>query len=126
MPTSPRDPMWNQFRRLLLGTVVECLLRTRVEVAFSSIWIAFDPESDFRVPRFDNYMRFKGTLTATLAAPPDGHALPALRDLLQEAWKELLSVLDLPIGDRLTAKRTQLEVIASDGQLRIHFDLEAD
>jgi hypothetical protein len=118
--------MWNQFRRLLLGTVVECLLRTRVEVAFSSIWIAFDPESDFRVPRFDNYMRFKGTLTATLAAPPDGQALPALRDLLQEAWQDLLSVLDLPIGDRLTAKRTQLDVVASDDQLRIHFDLEAD
>ena len=67
MPST--ELLWSQFRRLLLGTVAEAMLAESVPVDFRSIRIVFDDDSAFRVPRFDNYMRFKGHLEARLVAP---------------------------------------------------------
>lgn len=119
-------PLWRQFRRLLLGSVVEGLLDAGVAVDFGSIRIRFDDASVFRVPRLDNYMRFVGVLTATVRDPPPPAALDRLRVALRTLWPELLSVLDLPIGDALTAERTHLDVTLVGDALTIRFDLSAD
>ncbi|MFZ5480306.1 MAG: hypothetical protein ACOZNI_26315 [Myxococcota bacterium] len=118
------DALWSQFRRLLLGTVVEGLLAHHVPVDFATLAIRFDDDSAFRVPRIDNYMRFRGALTARLAAPFAG--ADALAATLRAAWPELLAVLDLPMGDRLAAERSELNVRIAGDLLEVAFDLEAD
>lgn len=117
-------PLWAQFRRLLLGTVVEAMLAHRVPVDFGSIDIRFDDGSAFRVPRLDNYMRFSGRLTARLVGPlPD---LGALQATLEAAWPELCAVLDLPVGDRLAAERNHIRTSVDGEVLTVTFDLVAD
>jgi len=118
--------MWAQFRRLLLGTVIESMLETGVSVDFSTIRISFSDESQFRVPRLNNYMRFHGELNATLAAPLGDQQHSDLHGSLLRAWPEILSVIDLPIGDRLTNDRNRVTVNATETELHIAFDLEAD
>jgi hypothetical protein len=129
-PTLPpvlSDPRWIQFRRLLLGTVIEALLKAKIAVDFPSIEIAFDAESDFRVPRFDNYMRFKGGLKATVTAAPSPAAQANLVRNLKAAWPSLLDALDLPVGDKLTSERNEIEVVVDDrDRMTVRFDLEAD
>lgn len=119
-------PLWRQFRRLLLGSVVEGMLEAGVAVDFASIRIRFDDDSVFRVPRLDNYMRFVGVLTATVREPPSPGALDRLRSALRGVWPELLSVLDLPIGDALTTERSHIDVALAGDALTIRFDLSAD
>ena len=124
---NPSDSKWIQFRRLLLGTVIESLLETRIAVDFRSIRIAFDSSSEFRVPRLDNYMRFRGALTSRVTETPSDKAQDQLRASLQRAWPSLLQALDLPIGDKLTSERNDIEVKFGDaGEMTVHFDLEAD
>ncbi|MCB9778441.1 MAG: hypothetical protein H6742_07760 [Alphaproteobacteria bacterium] len=118
--------MWDQFRRLLLGTVVEHLLSEGVQVDFSSIAIAFHDESEFRVPRLNNYMRFKGDLRATLSSPAPAGAQDRLARAMKTAWPELLKVVDIPIGDRLTPERNHITVALTDSSLKVDFDLVAD
>jgi len=120
------DPKWIQFRRLLLGTVIEALLKAGIAVDFPSIEIAFDPESEFRVPRFDNYMRFKGWLKANVTAAPSTASQANLVRILKEAWPSLLDALDLPVGDKLTSDRNEIEVVVDGQALTVRFDLEAD
>lgn len=123
---SRNDPMWNQFRRLLLGTVVEVLLEERVAIDFRSLRIDFHSDSEFRVPRLDNYMRFKGELVGTLTEPAPRGADLRLRQAMEGAWPQLLSVVDIPIGDRLTPDRNHVRVQIEETILRVHFDLVAD
>ena len=118
--------MWNFFRRLLLGTVVEALLDAGVDLDFASIAISFSDDSAFRVPRLNNYMRFKGELTATLTEPMDHAALRRLEDKLDDAWPELLKVVDIPIGDRLENERNHVRARQEGRRLVVSFDLEAD
>jgi len=121
--------MWNQFRRLLLGTVVEGLLAEQVQIDFSSLRIDFDKDSDFRVPRLNNYMRFKGALKARLLSVPTPQAEAGLEARLLQAWPELLAVVDIPIGDRLTSDRNHIDVVFERSDppgLRVDFDLVAD
>ena len=121
---------WDQFRRLRLGTVVEALLESGLAVEFSTLRISFGPDSAFQVPRLDNYMRFVGVLEARLGAAPPPGAVEAARARLVQAWPALLSVVDLPVGDRLTSERNHLTVRVDAGPtgavLRVEFDLEAD
>jgi len=126
LPPVLSDPRWIQFRRLLLGTVIEALLKAEIAVDFPSIEIAFDAESDFRVPRFDNYMRFKGRLKANVTAAPSSAAQASLVRNLKEAWPSLLDALDLPVGDKLTSDRNEIEVAVEGQALTVRFDLEAD
>lgn len=127
MPPNPSDPKWIQFRRLLLGTVVESLLDAQIAVDFRSIQIAFDPESDFRVPRFDNYMRFKGMLEAKLTEAVSDSQHDRLQRGLQRVWPQLLEAVEVPVGDKLTSEKNEVRV-ALEGERRItvRFDLEAD
>lgn len=121
--------MWNQFRRLLLGTVVESLLEEGLHIDFKTLSIAFHKESDFRVPRLNNYMRFKGQLTAVMLSPPDAAAEARIEATLKGAWPELLEVVDIPIGDRLTQDKNHIDARFDHGDpptLVVHFDLEAD
>lgn len=118
--------MWDQFRRLLLGTVIELLLDAGVRLDFATIRIEFDDRSEFRVPRLDNYMRFSGRLTGRLASDVDADTLEQLRRQLRRAWPALLEVVDIPIGDRLTEERNRVEVSETDGELVVRFDLAAD
>ncbi len=118
--------MWNFFRRLLLGCVVEALLEAEVDLAFSSIAISFSDDSAFKVPRLDNYMRFKGQVTAVLTQPMDAAALRSLEDKLDDAWPDLLKVVDIPIGDRLTQERNHVRARQEGKRLVVTFDLEAD
>ncbi len=118
--------LWNQFRRLLLGTVVELLLEEGLPLDFRSIRIDFHRESDFRVPRLDNFMRFKGEVEAALTeAPPDG-AEQRLSARLLKVWPELLAVVDLPVGDRLTQERNEVVVRIEANRVSVRFDLVAD
>jgi hypothetical protein len=129
VPYDPADPKWVQFRRLLLGTMVECLAEAGLAADLATARIEFDRESEFRVPRLDNAMRFKGRFTARATSPPpEAPALEALRARLAAQWPVLVSTLDvIPLGDRLTPTRNELAVSTTpDGALRVVFDLEAD
>ena len=121
--------MWNQFRRLLLGTVVESLLDEDLSIDFRTLRIQFSEQSEFRVPRLDNYMRFHGELHADLLAPPAAGAEARLEATLRKAWPELLAVLDIPIGDRLGDEKNHIDAsfeAGSPARVVVRFDLEAD
>lgn len=121
------DRAWDQFRRLILGTVLELLLEERVPVDFTSIEVRFDDNlSAFHVPRLNNYMRFVGSLEGRLstAAAPD--LVPRVRARLLEAWPELLACVKIPIGDRLDLTRNDIQVSVVGERIAIRFDLEAD
>ena len=124
------DLQWTQFRRLLLGTVLESLLDQGARVEFSSIAIDFSDQSRFHVPRFNNYMRFVGTLTADLAAPLSPAAPAALERALMDSWHELLKSIELPVGDSLTNEDSSVQVVVvlkgAAWSLTVSFDLEAD
>lgn len=120
------EHMWSQFRRLLLGTVVEVLLQERVAIDFRSLAIDFHDDSEFRVPRLDNYMRFKGALHGTLLEPAPPGTDRRLRLAMETAWPQLLSVVDIPIGDRLTPDRNLVQVSVEKHRLVVRFDLVAD
>jgi len=124
------SPMWHQFRRLILGTVVEHLLDNKVQVAFETIAISFHKDSDFRVPRINNYMRFKGDLKAMLVSEITQVTILELERGVKETWPELLKVVDIPIGDRLTSEKNLVRVTTVDEaagkRLIIEFDLIAD
>ena len=127
---SRKNLLWDQFRRMFLGTLVEVLLETGVRVEFQTIRIAFDPASEFRVPRLNNYMRFKGDLRASLQEAPAPAAVATLRHAMSRAWPDILQVVDIPIGDRLTSERNRIDVTIDqkDGEdiLLVEFDLIAD
>ncbi len=126
-----REPLqWSQFRRLLLGTVVEALLAAQVALDFQSITIDFDDRSRFQVPRFNNYMRFAGALEADLLSPLPAGAVVGLQRQMEKAWLELLAAIELPVGDRLDNEKAHVvvEVLPTDRghHLKVAFDLEAD
>jgi hypothetical protein len=118
--------MWDQFRRLLLGTVVELLTDVGLEVRTSGLKLVFDERSVFEVPRLDNHMRFAGQVDVPVEGEVGDQQLTRLRDRLERVWPELLAVVDLPVGDRLTATRNTIELERVQDVLRIRFDLEAD
>ena len=119
--------MWEQFRRLIFGTVLELLLEEQVPVDFTSVRIQFDEDkSKFEVPRFNNYMRFFGTLEAQLTLPQGPEVAPRVRARLLTAWPDLLKVVKLPIGDSLDLTKNVIGVEIVGSALRISFDLEAD
>ena len=125
-----RQLQWQQFRRLLLGTVTEALIAARVELDFPSVRIDFDPRSRFEVPRFNNYMRFSGAFEAELSAPLPADARAHIEGALRRSWLDLLQSIDLPVGDRLTNEKADLAVTVEPGdgagRLRVAFDLIAD
>lgn len=123
--------LWNVFRRVVLGTVVEILVEEAVAIDLPSVVITFDRDSEFRVPRIDNFMRFKGTFRASLPGGVDEARLRRVEARLRAVWPELLGTLELPVGDRLTGERADVraEVEARpDGRpgLCVRFDLAAD
>ena len=125
---SRAELQWIQFRRLLLGTVIEALLAEGAALEFASIAIAFDPKrSRFDVPRFNNYMRFAGQLTADLVQPLEAAASARVERGLLRAWDELLRSIELPVGDKLTNEKSEVRVTCAAGTaLTVAFDLEAD
>ena len=120
------SPIWDQFRRLLLGTVVEALVAEGVTVALPSAAMRFSDDSVFNVPRFNNYMRFVGSSAGDLVDVPDADCLARVQARLARAWPDLLAVVDIPIGDRLTETRNDLTVRVDGAQIVVAFDLEAD
>jgi hypothetical protein len=125
-PTEDRGPMWTWFRRIFFGAVIEGLLEQGVVVDFASLALSFGDRSRFQVPHIDNYMRFSGEMTATVAEAPSPATLDALRATLLEAWPSLVGVVDIPVGDRLTVERNDIAVTIEGDRIRITFDLEAD
>ena len=125
------DSMWIQFRRLLLGTVVEILLEEGVQLEFPSLRIAFDGDSEFRVPRLDNYMRFTGSVKAVVLGGLDANSQARVDARLRAVWPEIVKLLEIPVGDRLTEERNQVKLTRTAGPdgkswLEIGFDLVAD
>lgn len=119
-------PAWRQFRRLLLGGVVEGLLACGVPVDFPTIRITFGEGSEFHVPRLDNHMRFVGSVTARTTGAVPASALRQLEQVLQAAWLDLLASIELPVGDMLANTAARVTVTAADGLLDVRFDLAAD
>lgn len=120
------SPLWPQFRRLLLGAVVESLVAEDVDVDVPSMSIRFDEQSAFRVPRLDNYMRFSGTVSGRLRGEPAPGLSGRLQRRLAGIWQELVDALDIPIGDGLTVAREEVRVDVASGTITIRFDLSAD
>ena len=124
-------PLWRQFRRLFLGTLVDALAQARLPARCDSLQVAFTDESVFKVPRFDNVMRFVGEASARLDSPPDADALRAFEAELAAAWPGLVGAVKIPIGDKLTVEKNEIRVAVdgrSDGSARlvVKFDLRAD
>jgi len=119
-------PAWRQFRRLLLGGVVEGLLACEVAVEFPSIRITFGEGSEFHVPRLDNHMRFVGSVTARTTGAVTASTLRQLEQALGAAWLDLLASIELPVGDSLTSTGARVTVTVADGVLDVRFDLAAD
>lgn len=120
------SPLWPQFRRLLLGAVVESLVAEGVDVDVPSLTIRFDEESAFRVPRLDNYMRFSGTVAGRLRGEADPTLAIRMQQRLSSIWRELVSAVDIPIGDGLSVVREEVCVEQQGGTISIRFDLSAD
>lgn len=125
------SPLWVQFRRLFVGTLVEALGRARIRVPVDTLGVLFSDESIFAVPRLDNEMRFVGEATAMLDEAPSDKALGEFRGALSRAWPDLIAAVQLPIGDQLTVERNDIDVgVVAEGQgklrLVVRFDLEAD
>ena len=118
--------MWTQFRRLLLGTVVEVFQEHGIQTDVATLELAFHDQSEFKVPRLNNYMRFKGHVNAPLDAPVAPSAQAALRRELLRVWPELLRVVKIPVGDRLESERNEVKVSVVSDTLRVEFDLIAD
>ena len=124
-----RDPLFTQFRRLFLGTMLEMLVETGLGARYETLQVTFDERSVFKVPRWDNYMLFVGEATVELTAEPDDRTLARLRAELRRAWPDLVGCIKIPVGDKLTPDRNELEVTLQPGdppRLRIEFDLMAD
>jgi hypothetical protein len=129
------DPLaFAQFRRLLLGVVVEILhdLRGAVDADVSGMVAAFEPESGFRFLWFDNWMRFRGSVRVPLRAAPAPQAAAALQARFDAVWPEIVGALrGLPLADKLEITRQEVHVRVGDegpagSSLEIAFDLEAD
>jgi hypothetical protein len=120
------DPKWVQFRRVILGTVIDCLREAKIDVDVPSIQLSLDESSKFQVPRLDNYMRFKGSFVAQSSAPISPAALDVFRRGISGAWASLVGIIDIPLGDRLTPDRSDVQIKLDAETLRIDFDLEAD
>lgn len=120
------DGLWRLFRRLLLGCVVEALLEAEVDVDIRSLELHFTPESVFHVPRLDNYMKFIGHVRGTLRGDLDDVRRERLMHALRAIWPEIVTALDIPVGDRLEVTRHEIEVVVREGQMTIRFDLGAD
>lgn len=120
------DPRWVQFRRVILGTVIDCLREAKIDVDVPTIQLSLDESSKFQVPRLDNYMHFKGTFVARSSAPIAPPALDVFRRGISGAWAALVGIVDIPIGDRLTPDRSDVQIKLDGDTLRIDFDLEAD
>lgn len=119
-------PLWRQFRRLLLGAVVESLLPHGVDIDLRTLDLRFEDDSVFKVPRLDNYMRFVGAARGQLRAPVAEDVRLRLLADLRRVWPEIVSVLDIPIGDGLTVDRHHVTVTTAGDWLEIRFDLSAD
>lgn len=124
MSTDPRA--FAQFRRLLVGVVVEILHDERIDIDLTGLETGFEPESGFRFLWFDNWMRFRGWVRAPLRAEPDAGTLGRLQQRFEAVWPEIVGALGaMPLADRLDITRQEVSVSAA-GALEIRFDLEAD
>jgi len=118
--------VWTQFRRLLLGTMVEIFQGQGISTDVAELELDFHEGSEFKVPRLDNYMRFKGHVRAPLSAPLSDGTIATLERDLRQVWPDLLRVVKIPIGDRLENVKNRVRVQATPEELRIEFDLVAD
>lgn len=123
--------MWSLFRRMFLGTVVEALVEEHISIDFPSLTIAFAEGSEFRVPRLDNYMRFTGSVKAVVLGGLDANSQARVDARLRAVWPEIVKLLEIPVGDRLTEERNQVKLTRTAGPdgkswLEIGFDLVAD
>lgn len=119
-------PLWRQFRRLLLGAVVEAMLPIGVDLDLRTLAIVFEDDSVFKVPRLDNYMRFVGTVRGRLRAPLDTATRARLLTALRAVWPEIVEVMDIPVGDSLSIDKHHVTVDVVGEDLVIRFDLSAD
>jgi hypothetical protein len=71
-------------------------------------------------------MRFRGTVRGVLRAPVDPATRARLLAGLRAVWPEIVSVVDLPIGDALTVEKSDVQVDIEGDTLVIRFDLSAD
>ncbi len=118
--------VWTQFRRLLLGTMVEIFQDQGISTDVTALELDFHEGSAFKVPRIDNYMRFKGHVRAPLSTPLSETAIASLERELLRVWPDLLQVVKIPIGDRLEKVKNRVRLQVTPEELRIEFDLIAD
>jgi hypothetical protein len=71
-------------------------------------------------------MRFVGDFSVTLLAEAPQGLAPRIEDKIRTAWKDLLAVLDIPVGDRLTLDKAEVRARIEGRSLRVAFDLSAD
>ena len=106
--------------------MVEVFQKHGIQTDVATLELAFHGDSEFKVPRLNNYMRFKGHVNAPLGAPVAPSAQDALRRELMRVWPDLLRVVKIPVGDRLESERNEVQVSVVGESLRVEFDLIAD
>lgn len=116
-----------QFRRLLVGTVVDVLREEQVHADLAGLAYAFGPETGFRFRWVDNWMRFRGEVRVPLTAPVSAGDADRLRARFARVWPEILAgVGTLPLADPLQSTRDEVRVSADPAELVVAFDFEAD
>lgn len=120
------DAAFVQFRRLLLGVVVEVVIETGIAADLSGVTLAFEPESGFRFLWVDNWMRFRGWVRVPMHGPADPAMVHAVEERFAAVWPQIVGAFAaMPLVDRLAI--TRQGVIVTVGEvLEIRFDLEAD
>lgn len=117
---------FRQFRRLLVGVVVEVLGASGLPVDLGRLEVGFEPDSGFRFRWVDNWMRFHGWARAPLVGEVDPAGVARVHAEFEGVWPEIVGALhELPLADRLDVTRQVVSVTAGDA-LEIRFDLEAD
>ena len=115
-----------QFRRMLLGTMLEILRDSKLDIDLSGLTLGFEPESGFRFLWVDNWLRFKGFVRVPLRKPASDVEVEDLRVRMLAIWPEVLATIGtLPLADRLECTKHEVTVTAGEA-LDVRFDLEAD
>lgn len=120
------DAAFHQFRRLLLGIVVEVVIETGIPADLSRVTLGFDGESGFRFLWIDNWMRFRGWVRMPMTGTATPEQTKAVQERFAAVWPEMLAAFAaLPLVDRLSSTRDEVTVTVGEA-LEIRFDLEAD
>lgn len=118
------DELWVQFRRFLLGTVVEVFAAHDLHLDVAGLQLDFDRQaSRFHYPALNSELCFIGSVHAPLLQHVQD--TEALERAAKGIWPEIVRLVRLPVFGAMKVERNQVEVEEIGGSIVIRFDLEA-